>query len=74
MAIVFVTIPLLLTTATLTKHSLFEHRRPALLDNPTHMLMGPMFIVAKFFVALGFRPDLAAILSEVACLTEQWLR
>jgi uncharacterized membrane protein YGL010W len=28
-------------------HSFFERRRPALLDNPLHMLMSPMFIVAK---------------------------
>jgi uncharacterized membrane protein YGL010W len=45
-------------------HSLFERRRPALLDNPIHMLISPMFIVAKLFVALGFRRDLAAILSK----------
>ena len=47
-------------------HSFFEQRRPALLDNPLHMLMSPMFIVAKLFVALGFRRDLAAVLSEQA--------
>jgi uncharacterized membrane protein YGL010W len=47
--------------------SLFERRRPALLDNPIHMLMSPMFIVAKLFVALGFRRDLAAVLSEQPC-------
>lgn len=45
-------------------HSLFERRAPALLDNPIHMLISPMFIVAKFFVALGFRRDLAAIVSK----------
>jgi hypothetical protein len=28
------------------------------------MLMSPMFIVAKLFVALGFPHDLAAVLSE----------
>ena len=43
-------------------HSLFEHRRPALLDNPIHMLISPMFIFAKLFIALGFRRDLAAVL------------
>jgi uncharacterized membrane protein YGL010W len=47
-------------------HSFFEQRRPALLDNPLHMLMSPMFIVAKLFVTLGFRRDLAAVLSEQA--------
>ena len=47
-------------------HSFFEQRRPTLLDNPLHMLMSPMFIVAKLFVTLGFRRDLAAVLSEQA--------
>jgi uncharacterized membrane protein YGL010W len=47
-------------------HSSFEQRRPTLLDNPLHMLMCPMFIVAKLFVTLGFRRDLAAVLSEQA--------
>lgn len=45
-------------------HSWFEHRRPALLDNPIHMLISPMFIFAKLFVALGFRRDLAAVLHK----------
>jgi uncharacterized membrane protein YGL010W len=45
-------------------HAMFEHRRPALLDNPAHMLIGPMFIVSKMFVALGRRPDLAAIIES----------
>ena len=40
-------------------HALFEHRKPALLDNPMHLLIGPMFVVAKLFVAYGFRRDLA---------------
>ena len=40
-------------------HALFEHRKPALLDNPLHLLIGPMFVVAKLFVARGFRRDLA---------------
>jgi uncharacterized membrane protein YGL010W len=45
-------------------HSLFEHRRPALLDNPIHMLISPMFVFAKLFIALGFRRDLAAVLHK----------
>ena len=45
-------------------HSLFEHRRPALLDNPIHMLISPMFIFAKLFIALGYRRDLAAALHK----------
>ena len=43
-------------------HQYFEQRRPALLDNPIHMLISPMYIFAKLFVALGFRRDLAALL------------
>jgi uncharacterized membrane protein YGL010W len=45
-------------------HQLFEHRRPALLDNPIHMLISPMYIFAKLFIALGFRRDLAALLQK----------
>jgi uncharacterized membrane protein YGL010W len=40
-------------------HARFEHRKPALLDNPMHLLIGPMFLIAKLLVHLGFRPDLA---------------
>ena len=46
-------------------HHLFEGRRPALLDNPPHMLFGPMFLMAKLFIALGFRHDLAAIIQRI---------
>src|SRR5204862_4137107 len=47
-------------------HARFEHRKPALLDNPMHLLIGPMFMIAKLFVALGFRPDLARAVQPVA--------
>ena len=47
-------------------HARFEHRKPALLDNPLHLLIGPMFMVAKLFVALGFRPDLARAVQPIA--------
>jgi uncharacterized membrane protein YGL010W len=40
----------------------FEGRQPALVDNPTHLLLGPMFVMAKLFIALGFRRDLATII------------
>jgi uncharacterized membrane protein YGL010W len=46
-------------------HRLFERRQPALVDNPTHLLLGPMFVMAKLFIALGFRRDLAAIIGQV---------
>ena len=45
-------------------HKFFEQRRPALLDNPIHMLISPMYLFAKVFVALGFRRDLAALLQK----------
>jgi uncharacterized membrane protein YGL010W len=47
-------------------HRLFERRQPALVDNPTHFLLGPMFVMAKLFIALGFRHDLAAILERAS--------
>jgi uncharacterized membrane protein YGL010W len=43
-------------------HRVFEQRQPALVDNPSHLLLGPMFVMAKLFIALGFRQDLAAII------------
>jgi uncharacterized membrane protein YGL010W len=46
-------------------HRLFERRQPALVDNPSHLLLGPMFVMAKLFIALGFRPDLAAIIEWI---------
>jgi uncharacterized membrane protein YGL010W len=41
-------------------HKYYEGGWPALVDNPIHMLMSPMFVFAKLYVALGFRPDLEA--------------
>ncbi len=46
-------------------HRLFERRQPALVDNPSHLLLGPMFVMAKLFIALGFRRDLAAIIQTI---------
>lgn len=48
--------------AQIVGHRIFEQRQPALVDNPTHLLLGPMFVMAKLFIALGFRHDLAAII------------
>ena len=45
-------------------HQIYEKRRPALFDNPIHMLISPMYLFAKLFVALGFRRDLAALLQK----------
>ena len=46
-------------------HRVFENRQPALVDNPSHLLLGPMFVMAKLFIALGFRRDLATIIDPV---------
>jgi uncharacterized membrane protein YGL010W len=46
-------------------HRVFERRQPALVDNPSHLMLGPMFVMAKLFIALGFRRDLAAIIQAV---------
>jgi len=43
-------------------HRVFEGRQPSLIHNPTHLLLGPMFVMAKLYIALGFRHDLAAII------------
>jgi uncharacterized membrane protein YGL010W len=47
-------------------HKYFEGGWPALLDNPMHMLMSPMFVFAKMYVALGLRPDLVSIVRQPA--------
>ena len=51
------------TTCLVVGHAAFERRRPALADNLFQAFIGPMFIVSKALVALGFRPDLAGPLS-----------
>jgi uncharacterized membrane protein YGL010W len=51
-------------TSQVVGHRLFERRQPALVDNPTHLLLGPIFVMAKLFIALGFRPDLARIIAS----------
>lgn len=45
-------------------HQVFERRQPALMDNPTHLLLGPVFVMAKLFISLGYRHDLAAIIQQ----------
>ena len=73
LGIVVVAIPLLFAAAALTVigwamqiigHKCFEGNWPALVDNPMHMLMSPMYVFAKLFVALGYRPDLAALIQK----------
>jgi uncharacterized membrane protein YGL010W len=43
-------------------HKVFEQRKPSMADHPAHLLLGPPFVMAKLFIALGFRQDLAAII------------
>lgn len=45
-------------------HQVFEKRRPSLMDNPAHLFLGPMFVMAKLYIALGFRNDLAVIIER----------
>jgi uncharacterized membrane protein YGL010W len=53
-------------TSQIVGHQVFERRQPALVDNPSHLLLGPMFVMAKLFIALGCRDDLAAIIGPPA--------
>jgi uncharacterized membrane protein YGL010W len=43
-------------------HQVFERRKPSMADHPAHFLLGPPFVMAKLFIALGFRDDLAEII------------
>jgi uncharacterized membrane protein YGL010W len=47
-------------------HTLFERRKPSMADHPAHFLLGPPFVMAKLFIALGFRNDLAVIIGPAA--------
>lgn len=49
-------------TAQVVGHKVFEQRKPSMADHPIHFLLGPMFVMAKLFIAFGFRHDLAAII------------
>jgi uncharacterized membrane protein YGL010W len=59
----FVALTVLGVGAQIVGHQVFERRQPSLMDNPSHLLLGPMFVMAKLFIALGFRHDLAAIIA-----------
>ena len=45
-------------------HSFFERRKPAFMDDLSHTLIGPMFVVAKMLVWMGLRRDLVPYLYE----------
>ena len=34
-------------------HQVFERRKASMADHPTHLLLGPPFVMAKLFIALG---------------------
>jgi len=53
-------------TSQVVGHSVFERRKASMADHPAHFLLGPMFVMAKLFIALGFRHDLAAIIGPGA--------
>jgi uncharacterized membrane protein YGL010W len=63
---IFAILTVLGVTAQIVGHQVFERRQPALVDNPSHLLLGPMFVMAKLFIALGFRDDLAAIIAPTS--------
>jgi uncharacterized membrane protein YGL010W len=48
----------------LVGHAVFEGRKPAFMDDLSHALIGPMFVVAKMLVWLGLRRDLVPYLGE----------
>ena len=52
-------------TAQVVGHKVFEQRKPSMADHPAHFLLGPPFVMAKLFIALGFRHDLAVIIGPV---------
>ena len=68
-----VTVPLIIVGIAfqVIGHRVFEQRQPALVDNPSHLLLGPRFVTAKLFIALGFRRDLAAIIQPVPPQTQR---
>ena len=50
-------------------HAVFEGRKPAFMDDLSHTLIGPMFVVAKLLVGLGLRRDLAPFLRGAQRIT-----
>ncbi|MCP3373352.1 DUF962 domain-containing protein [Bradyrhizobium cajani] len=62
---IFATLVVLGFAAQTIGHKVFEGREASLFTFPSHLLLGPMFVMAKLFIALGFRRDLAAILAPL---------
>ena len=51
--------------AQIVGHKVFEGREASLFTFPGHLMLGPMFVMAKLFISLGFRRDLAAIIGPL---------
>jgi uncharacterized membrane protein YGL010W len=58
-------------TMQIVGHQVFERRAPALIDNPPHLLLGPVFVMAKLFISFGFRDDLAEIIQKGSVYPQQ---
>jgi uncharacterized membrane protein YGL010W len=50
-------------TAQAVGHQVFERNKPSLLDHPAHLWLGPMFVMAKLYMAFGFRPSIADLIA-----------
>jgi uncharacterized membrane protein YGL010W len=50
-------------TAQAVGHQVFERNKPSLLNHPAHLWLGPMFVMAKLYMALGFRPAVADLIA-----------
>jgi uncharacterized membrane protein YGL010W len=44
-------------------HKVFERNDPSLRDHPAHLFLGPMFVMAKLYMALGLRPSVADLIA-----------
>ena len=62
---IFGTLVVLGLAAQTIGHKVFEGREASLFTFPSHLFLGPMFVMAKLYIALGFRRDLAAILEPL---------
>jgi uncharacterized membrane protein YGL010W len=51
-------------TAQAVGHQVFERNKPSLLDHPAHLWLGPMFVTAKLYMAVGLQPSVAGIIAR----------
>jgi len=69
MWLIFCALMLLGLSVQVVGHKVFEGRDASLFTFPSHLLLGPMFVMAKVFISFGFRRDLAAIIEPPATNT-----